>query len=265
MSLLDPIFSFGPLRKLAWKLWYPFLTEKLRNENTTFLNYAFEQDPPLGIPLNSSDELNRACTQLYHHVASQVNLAGKSVIEVSCGHGGGGSYIVRTLEPDNYIGLDLNPKGIAFCKKSHAAIKNLSFIQGDAQALPFEGNSKDAVINVEASHCYPNFPGFLKEVHRVLKPGGHFLYADFRFAEKLDEWTDAINTCPLRTIQTRNISEEVLRGMDINSEKSKALVERLLPRVLQNIGRDFAAVRGSKVYESLRTGNMEYRSYCFQK
>ena len=53
-------------------------------------------------------------------------------------------------------------------------------MQGDAQNLPFPDESFDAVINVEASHIYPNFERFLGEVARVLRPGGHFLYADFR-------------------------------------------------------------------------------------
>src|ERR1700722_10634175 len=35
-------------------------------------------------------------------------------------------------------------------------------------------------VNVEASHLYPDFPKFLSEVARVLRPGGHFLYTDFR-------------------------------------------------------------------------------------
>jgi ubiquinone/menaquinone biosynthesis C-methylase UbiE len=56
----------------------------------------------------------------------------------------------------------------------------LDFVRGDAQNLHFPDQSFDAVINVEASHIYPNLERFLGEVARVLRPGGHFLYADFR-------------------------------------------------------------------------------------
>jgi len=42
-----------------------------------------------------------------------------------------------------------------------------------------------AVINVEASHCYPNFSRFLAEVARVLRPGGIVAYcARFQFKGK---------------------------------------------------------------------------------
>ncbi|HRG56524.1 MAG TPA: hypothetical protein PLG56_10820 [Lacunisphaera sp.] len=93
MSLIDPLFSVGFLRKIIWKLWYPFLTRRLRDEEVLFLNYAFETDPPLSLKLEPADEPNRACIQLYHHVATQVELAGKRVLEVSCGHGGGASFL----------------------------------------------------------------------------------------------------------------------------------------------------------------------------
>ena len=171
MSLLEPLFATPFIRKAIWQLWYPFLTRRLKSEEVLFLNYAFETDPPIGLPLNAEDEPNRACIQLYHHVASQVELRGRDVLEVSCGHGGGASWITRTMQPASYTGLDLNPTGVRFCQQRHQ-VPGLKFIQGDAQKLPFADNSLDAVINVEASHCYPDFPGFLREVARVLKPGG---------------------------------------------------------------------------------------------
>ncbi len=102
---------------------------------------------------------DRACIQLYHHVATQVELCGKNVLEVSCGHGGGASYLTRTLQPKSYTALDLNPTGINFCRQRHR-IEGLNFVQGDAENLPFESNSFDAVINVEASHCYPDLRNF---------------------------------------------------------------------------------------------------------
>ncbi len=99
MSVLDHLFSIGSLRKAVWRLWYPFLTRRLQGEEVLFLNYAFETNPPVGLRLDPGDEPNRACIQLYHHVASQVELRGKAVLEVSCGHGGGASWITRTLQP----------------------------------------------------------------------------------------------------------------------------------------------------------------------
>jgi ubiquinone/menaquinone biosynthesis C-methylase UbiE len=264
VPVIDKLFAVGWIRKALWRLWYPLLTRRLRGEEVLFLNYAYEEEPPTAIPLPPEDETNRACIQLYHHVATQVDLRGKNVLEISCGHGGGASYLTRILKPQRYTALDLNPAGIGFCSRRHP-LEGLAFIQGDAENLPFESSTFDAVINVEASHCYPDFPGFLAEVSRVLRPGGHFLYADFRFDDGLDAWEKALIASPLKMLHTRNINAEVLRGMERNSSRSQDLVERCLPKFLHPLGRDFAGVKSSRIYNALHRGDLSYRSYCFVK
>ena len=264
MSLIDHLLASTRTRRAIWRLWYPFLTRRLRHDEVLFLNYAFEEDQPRPMPLDPADEPNRACIQLYHHVATQADLRGKNVLEVSCGHGGGASWLARTLQPASYTGLDLNPKGIAFCRQRHR-LPNLAFVPGDAENLPFPAASFDAVLNVEASHCYPHFPQFLAEVARVLRPGGVFLYADFRFQPGLAEWDSALAAAPLRMLAHRVINAEVLRGMRRNSERSLALIVRHLPGFLHSLGRDFAGTQGSRIYTAVEHGDLSYRSYLFEK
>jgi len=264
MPIIDYLLGNQVVRKAIWKIWYPFLTKRLHQEGVIFLNYAYETDPPMGIPLAPEEESDRACIQLYHHVGSQDDLAGKTVLEVSCGHGGGASYLTRTFAPAKYTGLDLNPVGIAFCKDRHH-VAGLDFIQGDAESLPFAAGSFDVVVNVEASHCYPDFPRFLSEVARVLRPGGHFLYADFRFSESIAPWEKAIADCPLEVRATTDIGPCVIRGLEKNSERSLALLDRKLPKFLHSLGRDFAGIKGSRVYNALVEESLSYRSYHFVK
>ncbi len=264
MKLLESLLSIGPIRKLMWSLWYPFLTRRLRGHEVLFLNYAFETKPAVDLSLDPSDEPHRVCIQLYHHVACQIDLTDKEVLEVSCGHGGGASWLTRTMRPASYTGLDLNPAGVTFCQQRHD-LPNLQFAQGDAQNLPFPDSSFDAVLNVEASHCYPDFPAFLREVARVLRPGGQFLYADFRFAEDLSEWESDVVGCPLNIVQQRDIGMEVLRGMDANAARNETLVRTHLPRFLHPLGRDFAGTPGSRVYEALKSKSLFYRSFRLQK
>lgn len=218
----------------------------------------------MGIPLSPENEPNRACVQLYHHVAAQVPLRGKEVLEVSCGHGGGAEYVARAFGPKGYTAIDLNPAAIRFCQEHHRR-EGLIFRQGDAEHLPVDANTFDAVINVEASHCYPDFPKFLAEVARVLKPGGHFLYADFRFADSFAKWEQALASCPLQIQNMRTINAEVLRGMEKNSARSLALIDRHLPKLMHGLGRDFAGVKGSRIYNALVGGELTYRSYCLVK
>jgi hypothetical protein len=99
---------FSPLLvKLSTKFVYPLAT-RLMGDDVQFMDWAYEEDPPMDLPLAASDEPNRAHIQLYHRTATQADLNDKRVLEVSCGRGGGASYLVRTLRPASYTGLDLN-------------------------------------------------------------------------------------------------------------------------------------------------------------
>ncbi len=94
----------SPTYKRVFKYWYPLVTRVLRNGDVVFLNWTYEEDPPMALPLDASDEPNRAYVNLYHRTATQVDLSGKRALEVSCGHGGGASYIKRALHPASYTG-----------------------------------------------------------------------------------------------------------------------------------------------------------------
>jgi ubiquinone/menaquinone biosynthesis C-methylase UbiE len=242
--------------------WYPLLTRKLHADDVVFLNYGYEEDPDMGIPLTPADEPNRYWIQLYHSTAAQAELNAKNVLEVSCGHGGGASYLMRTLSPATYTGLDFNAEGIAFCRRRHQ-LPNLDFVHGDAQKLPLADGSVDAVVNIEASHAYGDLLGFLTEVARVLRPGGHFLYADFRGRDEIPGWEATLAQAPLRQLASREINSEVVRGMERNAQRSLELIRRVLPPFLRPFGRRFAGVPGSGIYRDFESRKISYRIYHF--
>jgi len=255
----------APTYKKIFRYWYPFLTRRLYGqEDVEFLNWGYEEDPPMGLPLEEADELNRFCIQLYHETATQVDLSGKRVLEVSCGHGGGASYLTRTLHPASYTGLDFNSAAVDFCRKRYN-LPGLDFVQGDAERLPFPDDSFDAVINVEASHIYPNFERFLSEVVRVLRPGGYFLHADFRKRDQSPAWEAALAKPPLRVVSEKIVNDQVLRGLRNNSPRSMELINRYTPALLRRFSREFAVVDGSMFYRDLERGEISYRIYCLTK
>jgi ubiquinone/menaquinone biosynthesis C-methylase UbiE len=250
--------------KNVWRYWYPLVTRGLGADEVLFINWAYEENPPMALPLVASDEPNRGHIQLYHRVATQVELSGKRVLEVSCGHGGGASYLTRTLNPASYTGLDLNSAGIAFCRKRHD-LPDLDFVQGDAENLPFDDQSFDVVLNVEASHCYPRVPRFLAEVVRVLRPGGQFLYADLRPSVQVAAWESELAGTEMRMRSQKVINAEVLRGMEKRASRSRELIDRHMPFVLHIFGPEFAGLPGSHLYRAMQRGDLSYRMYNFTK
>jgi ubiquinone/menaquinone biosynthesis C-methylase UbiE len=256
-------------RSLLWRLnksihkpVYAYVSRHA-GEDVVFLNWAYEEDPPMALPLEASDEPDRYPIQLYHATATQDGeLAGKRILEVGCGHGGGASYLTRTFGPESYIGLDLNPAGIEFCRRRHK-LPGLEFIRGNAEDLPFPSESFDAVINVESSHLYPHFDRFLSEVTRVLRPGGTFLYTDMRQWFQCDHWEKDLGGAGMPILSGREINTEVLRGLDLNNAQWERVWDRLAPRSVRLVAH--APTKGTPLYRDIVSGKQRYRMYCLTK
>lgn len=252
------------LKKAMWRGWYQILAKRYRGADWTFMNYGFQDDGVPVLALEAVDEPDRYCIQLYHHVASALNLEGQRALEVGCGRGGGAAFVSRYLRPAHMTGVDLSAEAVAFCTVRHN-LPGLDFRKGDAEQLPFESETFDAVVNVESSHCYPSLPAFFAEVRRVLKPGGHFLYADLHDSSNLPAWKSVLESSGLIIIAQRDITANVLAALDRDSDRKLAVIKRLVPAFLVESFSDFAGIRGSKLHEGFRSGSLAYCSFVAVK
>jgi ubiquinone/menaquinone biosynthesis C-methylase UbiE len=256
--------AMGSLRRKAQVApnWVFSYVNRRFSDDVLFMNWCYEEDPPMNLALDAADEPNRYPIQLYHATATQSGeLTGKRVLEVGCGRGGGASYLMRALGPASYVGLDLNAAGIDFCSRRHR-LPGLRFVQGNAENLPFPAESFDAVINVESAAMYPHFDRFLSEVGRVLRPGGTFLYADNRWRPDCARWESALAGAQgLRIVSGREINAEVVRGLELNEPAMSAATESVVPRFLRPWGRK----QSSLIQRNLESGRMSYRMYCLAK
>lgn len=69
------------------------------------------------------------------------------------------------------IGIDPDKNAILDSRKFFSS-ENIEFVEGIAEELPFEKNSFDKVVSVSVLEHVPNQEQALKEISRVLKPGG---------------------------------------------------------------------------------------------
>lgn len=100
------------------------------------------------------------------------------VLEIGCGEGQGTKNILRYWQPKKVEAIDLDPKMIARAKR-RLTDKRVTFKVGDAADLSFaKNNSYDAIFDFGIIHHIPNWQECLKELHRVLKPGGYLHIED---------------------------------------------------------------------------------------
>jgi SAM-dependent methyltransferase len=250
-------------KRLLWRAWYQFLAGRYRDPRWTFMNYGY-RSAEAGPRLDAADEPDRSCIQLYDAVAGAVPLAGREVLEVGCGRGGGASYVARYLEPRRMVGVDLSPRAVALCR-ARFEVPGLSFEPGDAERLPFGDASFDVVLNVESSHCYGRLPVFFGEVRRVLRPGGSFLYADFRPADEVAGWRASLDAAGFALRGERNLTAGVVAALEADDDAKRALIGSLVDRPLAGVFREFAALRGSELHGLFRSGACQYHAFVLAR
>ena len=100
--------------------------------------------------------------------------AGRSVLDVGSGNG----YVLSRYAAagaDTY-GVDITEAGIALCRRRFSLLGLRGhFTVGNAEALPYASESFDCVCSMGVLHHTPDTATAVREVHRVLKPGGRLI------------------------------------------------------------------------------------------
>jgi ubiquinone/menaquinone biosynthesis C-methylase UbiE len=255
------------LQRGVIRAWYSLFSWMMPNDGTdvTFLNYGYTplEGAPRGAWLRPEDAKDEYSIALYERVTAPVDLAGRDVLEVGCGRGGGSSFIARHRKPRTMTGVDFAPRAVTFCRRRHQA-DNLKFLEGNAEDLPFPAASFDAVVNVESSHCYPSFDRFLQEVSRVLRPGGAFLFADLRPREQVAGMRQQLRDL-FTIVEEERITPNVSKALTLYSDRRNAMIAERVPRILRRAVRNFAAVEGTVAFEALKQGDLEYLRFVLRK
>ncbi len=266
-KLFTMICRISPrLRRALWKQWYEFIARFYPRSDWTFMNYGYapvDADSEQ-LLLDETDEENRSCIQLYHHLASAVDLTGLDVLEIGSGRGGGADFVRRYHKPRSVVGVDISQNAVSFCTE-HYAGDGLSFETGGAESLPFPDGSFDVAVNVESSHCYGSLAGFLAEVERVLREGGHFLYADFRPKETIDVVRRELHTSGLTIIKETDITPNVVEALALDSVRKADRIKAHVHRFLVKSFLEFAGTKGSRTYRKFKDRDWIYLSFILRK
>jgi arsenite methyltransferase len=106
---------------------------------------------------------------------------GDVVIDLGSG-AGNDAFIARAEagETGKVIGIDFTPAMIdkARINAEKLGFHNVEFRQGDIEMMPVTDNTADVVVSNCVLNLVPNKDAVIKEIFRVLKPGGHFSISD---------------------------------------------------------------------------------------
>jgi ubiquinone/menaquinone biosynthesis C-methylase UbiE len=100
---------------------------------------------------------------------------GDRVLDVACGTGAATLAAAEIAGPSgSVVGLDANPDMLAVARRKPA---NIEWLEGRAEALPLPDGSFDAVVSQFGFMFFDDKPAALREMMRVLRPGGRLAVA----------------------------------------------------------------------------------------
>ena len=98
---------------------------------------------------------------------------GSKALDVCCGTADWTIALSEAVGSKGQVtGLDFSENMLEVGKQKTASLENIQLVHGDAMNLPFDDNSFDYVTIGFGLRNVPDYLSALKEMHRVLKPGG---------------------------------------------------------------------------------------------
>jgi len=110
---------------------------------------------------------------------------GEAVLDLGCGAGFDAFVAASAVGPTGRVaGVDLSLEMLAVAESGRAAVglSTVEFRQADVEALPFPDASFDVALSNGVLNLIPDKPAALREVFRVLKPGGQLQACDMSLA-----------------------------------------------------------------------------------
>jgi malonyl-CoA O-methyltransferase len=176
-----------------------------------------------------------------------------TVLDLGCGTG----FFTDILSSkyQHVIGLDLSTKMLKFSQQNRSA--DIGWLEGDANHLPLQDNSIDLVYsNLMIQWCDP-LDIVLKEILRVLKPGGVFLFStltDGTLFELKSSWQQVDDDQHVINFKT-----ELALEMLLNSNDSMLLEQKSSQIILEyenvvHLARELKSLGANRVHNKNNKG-----------
>jgi SAM-dependent methyltransferase len=148
----------------------------------TIYRSAFGQDYPAAAQPNAF----YSATTLQRVISTLDLRPGRVLADLGCGHGGPGLWAAQQTGA-TLIGIDLSPAGVELARRRAAQLgldRRASFATGDLAATGLPDASCDVVMSLDVLLFVPDKAAAVREVARILRPGGRFAFTTWERLER---------------------------------------------------------------------------------
>ena len=187
------------------------------------------------------NEMNKTNSFLYDFTIEAMQLTdNESILEIGFGNGKFFDKLFSVANNLKISGLDFSPEMVKVATANNPSTSNsgkLTLRLGSSDKIPFPDNSFDKVFCINVIYFWEQPADHLKEIYRVLKPGGKF-YTSIRTKESLvqmpfakygfniytqDEWINMLETNLLHFVHTKKTENEPDAEFDKQLYKAESL------------------------------------------
>jgi len=133
-------------------------------------------------------------------------------LDIGCGTGwaiGQAAQVVN--EQGEFYGVDLSPKMIEKAKENFRGHNNFHFIEANSESIPLNDNFFDVIICSNSFHHYLHPDKAMKEIRRLLKPGGKIFIldptADTLFIKFIDKIIKLVESAHVKMYSTKEFKQ----------------------------------------------------------
>ena len=113
------------------------------------------------------------------------------ILDIGCGGGQTIRRLAALATAGHVDGIDYSPASVAVARATNADLignGRVAVEQGTVSRLPFDDGSFDLVTAVETHYYWPQLSTDLREILRVLKPGGHLVMIAETYKGRRFDW-----------------------------------------------------------------------------
>ena len=152
------------------------------------------------------------------------------VLDVGCGSGWATRLFADYAVNGRVTGIDISDEMVRLAGESSRDYRNVSFEVASAEQLPFPDSEFTQAFSMESLYYYRNIPKALKEIHRVLSPGGSFFaIVDLYWEnEATHQWIDQLKV-PVELLSIDDYRSLFIDAGFINIRDQRILDPRPVP------------------------------------